>query len=638
MNGHGCPYGRSQIDFIKPHRAPFPTARRAAGLRCVAARSIGMRFFERYVEHFVGAVVYGWLACFVCVTSLGQAPTPPSLSPAVPPSSDFRPVTIQSVAPPSRNAPPPATSQPAPLQAPLQTTPLQAPTPTIPLSTEPGPVRAAPVLTQDATLSTMQGRVGSQRGAAAGEAPRAFLADNEVRIRIAWGGGDSKRWSGRIVIQGAQIVNYRSIGLASNSPGSLRVSANAVQIHQQTAQSYDGVDLTLRGDLGSKLRIELTDLEPPLPAKKDEGEPIKTPPVEVELRKVVQSFVNQRLDNAGNRLLVRRQPGDWLRLNMPQLSAFYAPGAKLSFTPAVHYSSFDRGTSCRLRAELRKARGDRAIWSDERGFTADANGSAVISRAFELELPEEEGVYDLQLTASIRRFGGRFLPNQEQQRVLQVVVLGDKAPQASASSEWKLVDSFDPANPSWRQWVNRLPGVRNLPGFDPAMPLGNGKMAPIRHLGRDWVELKPGGWQAFPLPTKRLHQPHVVEVEYPADVPQSLGISVLQTNLADTLAPPHLDSGVHVDSMFNEFVDEESRTRTVRLVFWPHRASPFLMLANHQDTRAVFGKIRVYAAEALPVEQPTPNSRMTAALFEQPLFSRELWRHRGLRQCPQDDA
>ena len=450
-----------------------------------------------------------------------------------------------------------------------------------------------------------------------------FLRGDEVRVRIAWGGGAARQWMGRILIHGAQITNHRVLGLAAHSPGSLRVGANEVSIQQRFPQSYDGVDLTLRGDLHSSLRVELKDIAPrnPKPGEPEEDAAPKTTVVEVELSEVVNSFRNEKLDEEGNQLLVRRQPGDWLRLGLPAPQpSIYSPGQQLTFTPAVHHSGFEPKTTCRLRASLRKAGGGREVWDAERGFVTDEQGSAVANRPFELTLPTEEGVYDLQLVATEKRIvGAPFWRNREERRTLQIVVMQEE-PLDPVEQTWRIVDTIDPANPSWRQWVNRLPGVRNLPGFDPAMPLGNDRLKPTRRLGQDWVQLKAEGWQAFPLPT-RGKGPHIVEVEYPADTAQTLGISVLQSNLANYLAPPNLDSGVHVDPTFEQFEEDADKVRTVRLVFWPHRAGPMLMLTNHQDRPATFGKIRVYSGpDALAGPSPMPRGRMTAALFEKPLF------------------
>ena len=41
-------------------------------------------------------------------------------------------------------------------------------------------------------------------------------------------------------------------------------------------------------------------------------------------------------------------------------------------------------------------------------------------------------------------------------------------------------------------------------------------------------------------------RPHILEVDYPSDVPQTLGISIVEPNAAGALTPIGLDSGVDV--------------------------------------------------------------------------------------------
>ena len=48
---------------------------------------------------------------------------------------------------------------------------------------------------------------------------RATAAD--VQVRIAWGGGEARMWSGRVRVVNGQILARRALGLSPDSPGSL---------------------------------------------------------------------------------------------------------------------------------------------------------------------------------------------------------------------------------------------------------------------------------------------------------------------------------------------------------------------------------------------------------------------------------
>ena len=73
-------------------------------------------------------------------------------------------------------------------------------------------------------------------------------------------------------------------------------------------------------------------------------------------------------------------------------------------------------------------------------------------------------------------------------------------------------------------------------------------------------------WEAFPLPIARPGQPHFVEVEYPADCAQTLGISIVEPNAAGHMTPIGLDTGIDVP---DTAVSREPRLAKHRVAFWP---------------------------------------------------------------------
>ena len=74
----------------------------------------------------------------------------------------------------------------------------------------------------------------------------------------------------------------------------------------------------------------------------------------------------------------------------------------------------------------------------------------------------------------------------------------------------------------------------------------------IHHPLGDVSQLKPSAaspdvsWEAYTLGVSPPGKPYVLEVEYPSDVPQTLGLSIVETNAAGTLVPIGLDSGIDV--------------------------------------------------------------------------------------------
>ena len=100
----------------------------------------------------------------------------------------------------------------------------------------------------------------------------------------------------------------------------------------------------------------------------------------------------------------------------------------------------------------------------------------------------------------------------------------------------------------------------------------------------------------IPVADRRVGQPHIVEVEYPSDVPQTIGLSIVDPNAAGAVVPMGLDSGVYVP---DEAAADKPRLAVHRLVFWPRTKNPLLLITNRREgTPAVYGKIRVLAGRA----------------------------------------
>ena len=197
---------------------------------------------------------------------------------------------------------------------------------------------------------------------------------------------------------------------------------------------------------------------------------------------------------------------------------------------------------------------------------------------------------------------------------------------------------IDPANPRWYEMLNkiqfpRLPlGGARLPKSWRG-PLGNGCQAERGHPLGKLVELKPNrdspdvSWEAYWLPIDRPGRPHILEVDYPSDVSQTLRVNILEPNAAGGLAA--VEVGVGFDVAKKVVGDgTEPRWRRHRMIFWPRTATPLVMIANGRDrSPAVYGKIRVLAGgERLPVRQQTigageaGSGRLLAAYLDRPLL------------------
>ncbi len=479
-----------------------------------------------------------------------------------------------------------------------------------------------------------------------------------MRVRVEWGGGGERQWKGTISLSQGTLDQPGPLGIEADEPGSMwlqgdpQTGGNRLLIRQRSVRVYDGVDLLVRPFGGgnpsptdemppdAKLIVELT-------AADDPDVPIR---FEVPLAGLRGNYFNQVLDQRGNRLLVRDVPGDRLRIGFPRDSLVFSPGEKFSFTVQPHALPLPAGNRVQLTIRLVAAEGREELWSTEHQVLAGR--SVAVSQ--DVILPQQEGVYDIVITATYQPGWREAVSKPLQplhwnkpvtlaQRNVQVLVLGHQRPIPPPGGRRELspvAEDIDPASPGWREQLAKLPNPLKIPGL-PRGPLGNDNMKSWQHSLGEFVRLNPSrespdvSWEAYTLSIDRPGRPYVLEVTYLSDVPQTLGISILEPSPAGALLPIGLDSGVDLTEEITGR-DAAPRLLTHRVIFWPRTKHPMVLMSNlRENGPAVYGKIRVLGgwdhlppAHLPPAHLPTASTgkprprseRLMAAYFDRPLF------------------
>jgi len=435
----------------------------------------------------------------------------------------------------------------------------------------------------------------------------------DLALRVAWGGGAARAWEGKLKVGEGTFADLRYLGLDADESATIYIERDELVVCQLAARDYDGFDVRVSAPLASALNFELA------PVK----HPEETRRIEVPLSDLVSGFYHTELDGEGNQLLIQRVSGDALRVTFERDSLVFAPGEEFRFQIQPHQLGIEPGVTLRYHVRLAPARSDETLWEQDLESTTAADGTAPAMGPVAVTIPGAEGVYDIIVSVyrkkTLRSTFVRSKPLHE--RRVQLVALAPEAAGADAR-DWALVDTIEPNSARWREWLSRVPKLPLLPDFRQE-PLRNGKSMPLRHLDQDLVQLAPDGWQAYPLPVKAVGQPHLLELEYPSDLPQTLGISIVESNAVGKVVPLGLDSGVHVTG---PTPGDAPRMLRHKLVFWPRTTTPLVLLANRHDERtAAFGRIRVYAGPtALPpadlLAGPEQGARLLAAYFDKPLF------------------
>lgn len=441
-------------------------------------------------------------------------------------------------------------------------------------------------------------------------------------VRVAWGGGSEKMWEGSISVNRGSVSQPRPLGIEADEPGSMWLEDGRLIVRQQSPRAFDGVDLVVTAPADAKLVVQLTAA----------GSSQRGPDIEVPLAELSAEFHNLELDKQDSRLLVRRAPGDALLFHTSRSSLVFSPGETFRGEILPHALPFPTDAGAQIKMQLLNAQ-QRALWSS----TTEIRGGAE-PLPVDLTLPDEEGVYDLIVTAQPKAGWPRGWRNSLQwkrsavERRVQLIVISGQRPTAGRDREPGQILEIDPAAP--RSWEKiKLPSwPRFARGAVPAAgsaPLGNGMRETIHHSLGDVSQLKPSAaspdvsWEAYPLSIGNPGRPHVLEVDYPSDVPQTLGISIIETNAAGALAPIGLDSGIDVSDEAASAVAPHWQRH--RLVFWPRTTAPLVLVTNRRrQSPAVYGKLRVLAGwEHLPdagAPSSRPAQRLVAAYMDRPLL------------------
>jgi len=434
-----------------------------------------------------------------------------------------------------------------------------------------------------------------------------------LRLRIAWGGGAERRWAGAISITGGTPSDLTALGIEADEPGSIWLEGDSIEIRERSPRNYDGLDVTVAAPADTKLLIELR------PA----GSEAPVTPIEVSLAQLLKEDYSTSLDEQGNRLLVRHAPSDLLRVRPEKDAMVYALGEMARFEIEPHRKLRAQEPNLRLSAQFYEVRSDRRIGEP---VEVDAPTGPV---PLEIAVPNVEGAYDLVVTAAGKRLPLRLnaLSRAVAERRVQLVVVGTVPTERGVGREVSLrrLVEIDPAtNPRW--W-ERLASLPLLPGMRRG-PLGNGDAHTWEHPLGQLIQLGPRGrepdlsWEAYTLPIEHTGTWHLLEVEFPSDVPQSMGISILEPNAAGTIAPVGLDSGVYLPDTAASGTPE---WRQHRLWFWPTTRAPMVLITNRRDgSQAVYRKLRVLEGparlpRAFPVDAP-PAQRLLTGYYDQPRF------------------
>lgn len=419
--------------------------------------------------------------------------------------------------------------------------------------------------------------------------------NTSVRVRLEWGGGAPRSWAGTIRTSAGRIDDLQILGSQPEEHASTWLDRDGVRVQARRPRTYMGIEFTVEAPLESVLSVQL-------------GDPAPAAPLQIPLARLLDEVVEETLDDQKNWLQARRSPSDRVRVSFERPGLVFAPRENFVFRVTLGALGLRPGAKAEIDVALLAARGGAEV--SRRQYAVSEGSGESASVLVELPLPPAEGVYDVLIAVQTPRLGisapfaKSWWQNALARRRLQLIVIDPRGPVAEAAPRAggpRMLEEIDPTHPA--RW-QRLGNLTTLPGMKKG-PLSAGKLtvAPypneagelrLASLAGESIPGEPA-WQAYPLTLQNPNRPHCVEVEYPLDRPQSMGISIVEPTLGE-LPTATVDGGLFLP----EEAKESKPGLTVhRTVFWPRSRSPLVLLTTRRPEEPIYyGKIRIWECGA----------------------------------------
>lgn len=423
-----------------------------------------------------------------------------------------------------------------------------------------------------------------------------------VRLRFYWGGGTPLLWNGTVRLKQGSFSHPQVLGVTSDAAASVLAVNDQLQIEHWSTTSFGGIDIDVPDSVGNQIELVLGDGPQTEPLVQET----------VSLADLLHGSFYKELDTTGNRILIARAPGDLLPVQISRPHLIFEPQEAFEFSVGVNRSDWaSQKANCRIRMQRLNSSNSNhplaaigppklnSISSNHTNaqafsFDIDAAGSAA-AKPVRLTMPSEEGVYQIAIELVAPWQQASFKPRTTVRRQIQVVVLHSRPPAADPAQAWNQIESIDPTIET--SAVSNSLLALGLKPNSTSLPLGNDQRRTVTVDGKPMLELDVGGWLAVPVTFQQIDRPHLIEIEYLADQPASLGFSLLDPDSGGQIPVNGFDSGLHIpSSLIDVYPKSASRHRQRhQFVVWPQNKSSHLLIANRDSQQpATIGKIEVF--------------------------------------------
>ncbi len=470
-------------------------------------------------------------------------------------------------------------------------------------------------------------------------------AGETLRLRLRWGGGNCPAY-GLVTCDCGNLENLTSLSMDAECPGGAWLANGNVHIEQELPKKFNGFDISVPYQPQGRLYIQIGN-QPDLSTTKR---------IEIPLQNLISESLTFPLSAPGNfQCTVSRVPGDELRVLLERDSLVFSPRDMFHctvqpFLCPKRKNAKNGESSHRENQTSENETGvlefivyrGRETFEIYRGKIADISLEGKNPVQVQFVVPENEGIYDIHFILRKTRpqkraaeplslsFTEVLTPSKNgdgtviAERKIQFAVLSDAASASSAASanEYQLKQEIDACQNQWWENLDR----NQLRQFRSQFPDAASLQCPqriVRAVGEfSFLELPQSAtpqsapaWEAFPIIVENPGTPHVLEIEYLANVEQTFSLSILEPNASGGISPPGIDSGVNVPPIHGNAQNQAIRLDRHHILFWPQSKTPILLLVNrHAQNSVCIGKVRLYSAGHSLKPAPRISSDVTGTL------------------------
>ena len=178
-----------------------------------------------------------------------------------------------------------------------------------------------------------------------------LAADDNLRLRIVWGGETARQWRGTIRVTEGAFANHVCLGREADDPAALDVEGAVIRVDQRRPTTFNGFDVLVLAPADAKLVVELAPRDRPSAVRR----------VEVSLADLVTKPHGADLDEHKSQVFIERAPGDRVRVEFERDTLVFSPGETFEFRITPHRLDLDVDTALRCKVQLFKARDRKSV-------------------------------------------------------------------------------------------------------------------------------------------------------------------------------------------------------------------------------------------------------------------------------------